>query len=144
MLINPLSDILRELDWTSPAEVYHLLVPLVATPEYRYELLTGLITSAGSRTESLVSIAAWLQKSTLQALSDTSQLRHSSQCLSEYINQLPTMEGDTTVNLQDVVREFNSILENYFHDDRVSIALLEVIGILFESGTLSRVGDEAL
>jgi len=114
----------RELDWTSPAEVYHLLVPLVAIPEYRYELLTGLITSAGSRTESL--------------------LRHSSQCLSEYINQLPTMEGDTTVNLQDVVREFNSILENYFHDDRVSIALLEVIGILFESGTLSRVGDEAL
>jgi hypothetical protein len=54
------------------------------------------------------------------------------------------MEGDTTINLQDVVREFNSILENYYHDDRVSIALLEVMGILFESGTLSRVNDDQL
>lgn len=49
-----------ELDWTSPADVYHLLVPLLAISEYRYELLTGLVTSAGSRTESLVSYVRYL------------------------------------------------------------------------------------
>ncbi|KAH8549512.1 armadillo-type protein [Umbelopsis sp. PMI_123] len=114
----------RELDWTSPADVYPLLVPLLAISAYRSELLIGLITSAGSRTESL--------------------LRHSSQCLSEYINQLPTKEGDVTLCLQDIVREFNWVLETYRHDDRVSIALLEVVGSLFESGTLSHVNDDQL
>ena len=43
------------MDWTAPADVYPRLVPMLAFPEYRYDLLTGLITSAGSRTESLVS-----------------------------------------------------------------------------------------
>ncbi|KAI8577490.1 hypothetical protein K450DRAFT_212781 [Umbelopsis ramanniana AG] len=113
-----------DLDWTSPADVYPQLVPMLAFSEYRFDLLTGLITSAGSRTESL--------------------LRYSSQCLSEYINQLPTKEGDTTVCLQDFVREFNSILEAHRNDDRVSIALLEVVGSLFESGTLLHLNDDQI
>lgn len=44
-----------DVDWTAPADVYPRLVPMLEFPEYRYDLLTGLITSAGSRTESLVS-----------------------------------------------------------------------------------------
>jgi Tubulin folding cofactor D C terminal len=44
-----------DMDWTSPADIYPRLVPMLAFSEYRFDLLTGLITSAGSRTESLVS-----------------------------------------------------------------------------------------
>ncbi|KAG2186104.1 hypothetical protein INT43_002542 [Umbelopsis isabellina] len=121
-----LNDIIsKHLDWTSPADVYPLLVPLIAVKEYRYEILTGLVTSAGSRSESL--------------------LRYSSQYLNEYINQLPAKESGTNdVQLQDVVREFNLILQNYQNVDRVSIALLGVVGGLFENGTLTKVNDDAM
>ncbi len=44
----------RDLNWSAPSDVYPVMVSLLKTPEYRLELLTGLITSAGGLTESLV------------------------------------------------------------------------------------------
>lgn len=47
---------IRELSWAVPSDLYPVMVQLLKIPEYRFELLTGLIASAGGLTESLVYI----------------------------------------------------------------------------------------
>jgi hypothetical protein len=44
----------RDLLWSSPSDLYPIMVQILKIPEYRLELLTGLIASAGGLTESLV------------------------------------------------------------------------------------------
>lgn len=43
------------INWTSPMEVFPKMVPLLSIPQYRLDLLTGIIASVGGLTESLVS-----------------------------------------------------------------------------------------
>lgn len=47
--------VFRDLSWSTPSQLYPVMVQLLKIPEYRFELLTGLIASAGGLTESLVS-----------------------------------------------------------------------------------------
>jgi hypothetical protein len=114
----------RELSWASPSGLYPVMVQILSIPEYRFELLTGLIASAGGLTESLV--------------------RHSSLCLTEYMDGLPINSSDDKVSLEVMFITFLEIFSKYAKQDRVTIPLLDVIGLLYESGTLSKVPNESL
>ncbi|KAI9279579.1 tubulin folding cofactor D C terminal-domain-containing protein [Sporodiniella umbellata] len=111
------------LNWSDPSEVYPVIVSLLRIPAYRFELLTGLITSAGGLTESLV--------------------RHSSSCLIEYMDNL-SVEDDKDYSLDILFGTFIQIFTAYEKQDRVTIPLLDVVGLLYESGTLSNIADEKL
>lgn len=45
---------MHDMNWLSPADVFHRLVKLLVVKEYRFDLLTGLVVSVGGMTESLV------------------------------------------------------------------------------------------
>ncbi|KAG1226647.1 hypothetical protein G6F35_002844 [Rhizopus arrhizus] len=113
----------RDLNWSAPSDVYPVMVSLLKTPEYRLELLTGLITSAGGLTESLV--------------------RHSSTCLIDYMDSL-SAEDATNTSLESLFKVFIDIFVKYEKQDRVTIPLLDVTGLLYESGTLLNITDEKL
>ncbi|RCI04360.1 hypothetical protein CU098_011555 [Rhizopus stolonifer] len=100
----------RDLNWLAPSDVYPIVVSLLKIPEYRFELLTGLITSAGGLTESLV--------------------RHSSTCLIEYMDSLP-IEGNTDCSLESLFEVLIDIFVKYEKQDRITIPLLDVAGLLY-------------
>ncbi|CAJ0763038.1 13373_t:CDS:2 [Entrophospora sp. SA101] len=43
----------KEIHWIKPSELYPRLIKLLILPEYRFDLLTGLVIAAGGLTESL-------------------------------------------------------------------------------------------
>lgn len=45
----------RDIPWSTPSELYPAVTPILGVAEYRLDLLTGIITSAGGLTETLVS-----------------------------------------------------------------------------------------
>ncbi|KAF9275663.1 hypothetical protein BGZ68_010600 [Mortierella alpina] len=115
-----------ELNWLQPAEVYPRVIQLLNLPEYRSELLLGFIVSAGGLTESLV--------------------RHASACLTEFVSNLPITRADMdaaedsslnpTLTLVEFGHEIMSVVEQYEGQDRVIVPLLEVLDMLFESGSM--------
>lgn len=111
----------REVAWAAPSEVYPIMTRVLVAQPYRFPLLTGLITSAGGMTESLV--------------------RHSSTCLIQYLDGLSTT---TDPSLDDMARVFVAIFEAYTKQDRVVLPLMDVIGLLYESGTFANVSDVTL
>ncbi|KAI9247117.1 armadillo-type protein [Helicostylum pulchrum] len=113
----------EDLSWSTPSQLYPVMVQLLKIPEYRFELLTGLIASAGGLTESLV--------------------RHSSSCLTEYMDGLPITEPSDP-SLQDIFSTLLDIFTKYEKEDRVSIPLLDVFGLLYESGTLPKITNHAM
>ncbi|KAF9924456.1 hypothetical protein FBU30_005578 [Linnemannia zychae] len=114
------------LIWLQPSEVYSRIVQLLHLPEYRFELLLGLVISAGGLTETLV--------------------RHSSSCLTEFVSGLSITKCDSmdvddstatpTLTLVEFAHEIMKIIEQYEGQDRVVIPLLEVLDLFFESGIL--------
>lgn len=114
----------RDLSWSAPSDLYPVIVHLLKIPEYRFELLTGLIASAGGMTESLV--------------------RHSSSCLTEYMDGLPVETTKEEPSLEDMLNTLLEIFTKYEKQDRVTIPLLDVVGLLYESGTLSKITNEKL
>ncbi|KAL0073909.1 armadillo-type protein [Phycomyces blakesleeanus] len=150
--------ITRDLSWASASTLYPVMVHILALPMYRFELLTGLISSAGGLTESLV--------------------RHSSACLIEYMNSLPVGQtqvkttatvktnvqpqnqnqnqnqdqdhgqsatiGTSEATLQDISMTLLAIFAKNEKYDRITLPLLDVIGLLYESGTLSKLEDETI
>ncbi|KAG2226582.1 hypothetical protein INT45_005068 [Circinella minor] len=115
--------ITRDISWASPADLYPVMTHILAAEPYRFELLTGLISSAGGLTESLV--------------------RHSSSCLIDYMNGLPTTSSEQ-LSLEDMARNLLKIFTNYEKQDRVILPLLDVLGLLYESGTLGRIEKDAI
>ncbi|KAG2210327.1 hypothetical protein INT47_003312 [Mucor saturninus] len=115
--------ITRDLSWAAPSDLYPVMVHLLKIPEYRFELLTGLIASAGGLTESLV--------------------RHSSSCLTEYMDGLPIHEP-ADPSLDAIFATLLQIFTKYERQDRVTIPLLDVVGLLYESGTLSKITNHSL
>ncbi|OBZ90614.1 Tubulin-specific chaperone D [Choanephora cucurbitarum] len=113
----------RDLSWSTPSDLYPVMVHILAIPEYRFELLSGLIASAGGLTESLV--------------------RHSSACLIDYMNNLPVTEP-TQLSLEVMFKTLSDIMSKHEKQDRVTIPLLDVIGLLYESGTLLKITKESL
>ncbi|GAN10993.1 tubulin-specific chaperone D-like [Mucor ambiguus] len=111
------------LQWSSPSDLYPVMVHVLKIPEYRLELLTGLISSAGGLTESLV--------------------RHSSSCLIEYMDSLPTTEP-ADPSLEAIFTALLDIAVKYEKQDRVTIPLLDVLGLLYESGTLTKIRNNSL
>ncbi|KAI8979034.1 armadillo-type protein [Pilobolus umbonatus] len=112
----------KDLTWTVPSDLYPVMVHILQIPEYRVELLTGIIASAGGLTESLV--------------------RHSSQCLIDYMDSLPV---DSTVDpsLESLFNTLLDIAMKYEKQDRVTVPLMDVIGLLYESGTLIKIENKA-
>ncbi|KAF9354091.1 hypothetical protein BGX26_008096 [Mortierella sp. AD094] len=116
----------NELNWLQAAEVYPRIIQLLNLPEYRSVLLLGFIVSAGGLTESLV--------------------RHSSACLTEFVSNLPITSNDIevddnpssppTLTLVEFGNEIMNIVEKYEGQDRVIVPLLEVLDMLFESGSM--------
>ncbi|KAI8082900.1 tubulin-specific chaperone D-like protein [Halteromyces radiatus] len=130
-IIIPHHDKLKELltsdlSFSTPGELYPVMVDLLYYPSYRLELLTGLIASAGGLTESLV--------------------RHASSCLIEFINKLPPNTNDTSDNCsrEDIIRTMYDIFARYEKQDRVIIPLMDVIGLLYETGSLSVIENETI
>ncbi|KAF7732752.1 hypothetical protein EC973_000024 [Apophysomyces ossiformis] len=125
---NPLLDIAdrdilktyitRNLSWESPAALYPTIVHVLSIPAYRLELLTGLISSAGGLTESLV--------------------RHSSTSLIAY------MRGLEVTQLQEVCQTLLEIFAKYEKDDRVTMPLLDVVGLIYDSDILSLLPDNII
>ncbi|KAI8360820.1 armadillo-type protein [Blakeslea trispora] len=113
----------RDLSWSTPSDLYPVMVHILTIPEYRFELLSGLIASAGGLTESLV--------------------RHSSTCLIEYMNSLPITEP-ASLSLEVMFRTLSDMMSQYEKQDRVTIPLLDVIGLLYESGILLKITKESL
>lgn len=99
------------------------MVQILQIPEYRHELLTGLISSAGGLTESLV--------------------RHSSTCLIQYMDQLP-IESTEGPSLEILFKTLVNIFIRNEKQDRVTVPLLDVLGLLYESGTLTKVTKDTL
>ncbi|KAI8970360.1 armadillo-type protein [Mycotypha africana] len=127
-LIYPGKEFLRDkfqraLEWLSPSDMYLTMVQILDIPEYRFELLTGLITSAGGLTESLV--------------------RHSSACLIEYTGNLP-LKASSGPSLQEFFTTLLNIFVKYDKDDRIIQPLLDVTGLLYATAILSRIPDENL
>ncbi|KAI8380956.1 tubulin folding cofactor D C terminal-domain-containing protein [Radiomyces spectabilis] len=116
--------IAKDLDWSSPAMLYPVMVNLLALPEYRFDLLTGLIASAGGMTESLV--------------------RHSSACLIDYADRLPVTADETDLCLELVATDILQIFANYEKQDRVTIPLLDVVGLLYESAVFTKISKESI
>ncbi|OZJ03190.1 hypothetical protein BZG36_03316 [Bifiguratus adelaidae] len=108
----------RNINWQSPAEVFSKMVPLLAIGQYRTQLLTGLIISAGGLTEALV--------------------RHSSVSL---LNYIASLSSSTSPSLETILMCILDIFQSHSKKDRVSIPVLEVLGMLFENGTMSRWED---
>ncbi|KAF8985418.1 hypothetical protein BGZ46_004276, partial [Entomortierella lignicola] len=113
----------NELNWLQAAEVYPRVIQLLNLPEYRSVLLMGFIVSAGGLTESLV--------------------RYSSACLIEFVSNLPITSNDIeansstpTLTLVEFGNEIMNIVEKYEGQDRVIVPLLEVLDMLFESGSM--------
>ncbi|KAG2190201.1 hypothetical protein INT46_006400 [Mucor plumbeus] len=113
----------QNLLWSSPSDLYPVMVHILKIPEYRLELLTGLISSAGGLTESLV--------------------RHSSSCLIEYMDSLPISEP-ADPSLEVIFKVLLDIAIKYEKQDRVTIPLLDVLGLLYESGTLTTITNNSL
>ncbi|KAI9310691.1 armadillo-type protein [Dichotomocladium elegans] len=111
--------IARDLSWSSPAELYPVVTPILSSSLYRYELLAGLIASAGGLTESLV--------------------RHSSNCLLEYMNTLRVEGGNEDACLTSMVKTLLDLFSNYEKQERVILPLMDVIGLLYEAGILNKI-----
>ncbi|KAG0166735.1 hypothetical protein DFQ28_006283 [Apophysomyces sp. BC1034] len=108
----------RTLLWESPAVLYPTIVHVLVIPAYRLELLTGLITSAGGLTESLV--------------------RHSSACLIEYLRNLEVTQ------LQEICQTLLEMFVKYEKQDRVTMPLLDVVGLLYDSDILSALPNDSV
>ncbi|KAI8140356.1 tubulin folding cofactor D C terminal-domain-containing protein [Fennellomyces sp. T-0311] len=113
-----------ETSWASPADLYPVVTNILSAEPYRFELLTGLVSSAGGLTESLV--------------------RHSSSCLIDYMNGLPITSTEGELSLETMAREIIKIFVNYEKVDRVMLPLMDVIGLLYESGTLGKIQKESI
>ncbi|RUS22812.1 hypothetical protein BC937DRAFT_86672 [Endogone sp. FLAS-F59071] len=113
----------ENLNWASPADVYPRMVRVLVVPEYRFDLLTGLISSAGGLTDA---------------------------CLIDYVSSLPVIVAGATasdpysLSLTNIVQAIVSMFTPFFKQDRVTIPLLEVTGLLFETGTLNNIEDETI
>ncbi|CAO3632731.1 unnamed protein product [Cunninghamella blakesleeana] len=117
--------ITSDLSFAVPGELFPVMVNLLAYPEYRFDLMTGLIASAGSLTESLV--------------------RYASSSLVDYISNLPTSSTPTEkCSVEDIYTTILDIFKKYEKLDRVIIPLMDTIGIFYESGLFSNINDESM
>ncbi|CAO3634880.1 unnamed protein product [Cunninghamella echinulata] len=115
--------ITRELSFSIPGELFPVMVNLLSFPEYRFDLMTGLITSAGSLTESLV--------------------RHASSSLIDYIAKLPSASTNgNECTLEDIYSTLLDIFKKYEKQDRVIIPLMDTIGVFYESELFSSISNE--
>ncbi|KAI9308157.1 tubulin folding cofactor D C terminal-domain-containing protein [Cunninghamella echinulata] len=115
--------ITSDLPFSIPGELFPVMVNLLSFPEYRFDLMTGLITSAGSLTESLV--------------------RHASSSLIDYIIKLPlTPTNDNGCTLEDIYSTLLDIFKKYEKQDRVIIPLMDTVGVFYESGLFSNISNE--
>ncbi|KAK9767248.1 hypothetical protein K7432_003080 [Basidiobolus ranarum] len=112
-----------KLNWYSAMAIYPRMVYVLVIPEYRLDLLTGFIVSAGGLTESLV--------------------RHSSSSLVEFISELSTDNDSDTLTVQKICVSLIAIMDNYAKQDRVIVPLLEVLDMLFERETLQPLEDNS-
>lgn len=115
----------EEIHWASPSELYPRMVKLLVIPEFRFDLLTGLIVAAGGMTESLV--------------------RYSSATLIEYANLLPnnsSIISSSEFSIIDFAKSLLDIAKYSEKQDRILVPLLETVDFLFEAGTLQKITNE--
>ncbi|KAI8059095.1 tubulin folding cofactor D C terminal-domain-containing protein [Gongronella butleri] len=109
--------ITSDLEFGQPSELYPVIVECLALDAYRFELLTGLVASAGALTESLV--------------------RHASASLLAYMEAAAQQQQGSA--LEDVLNTFVAIFAAYDKQDRVTLPLMDVLGLVYESGLGARV-----
>ncbi|KAI8844719.1 armadillo-type protein [Chytridium lagenaria] len=115
------------MNWLNPAQVYPLMVPLLAHDFLRRDLMLGLVVSVGGISESLV--------------------RQSTSSFVAFANSLP-LTSDTDLTLIGLLESFQEL----FDDDnlpmgketreRVSASLLEVCDVLIGCGAIGRAVEE--
>jgi hypothetical protein len=70
-------------------------------------------------------------------------VRHASSNLIKYASSLPVgSTGTQDCSLEDVIRTMFDIFARYEKQDRVIIPLMDVIGLLYETGALIQVKNE--
>ncbi|ORX57643.1 ARM repeat-containing protein [Hesseltinella vesiculosa] len=108
-----------DLDFGSASDLYPVMVQILDFSEYRIELLTGLITSAGAITESL--------------------MRYASSSLMDYIRTLPVSNDGVNVSVEELMQTWAVVFMKYEKQDRVTLPLLDTLGQLYEFGIASTV-----
>ncbi|CAI2185042.1 19151_t:CDS:2, partial [Funneliformis geosporum] len=122
--VLPKDEVIR---WINPSELYPRMVKLLVIPEYRFDLLTGLVLAAGGISESLV--------------------RYSSSKLLDYASTLSidppyVSSSESKVSLTEFAKSLLDIAQHFQKHDRIIIPLLEVVDLLFEAGTLQKINNE--
>ncbi|TPX62107.1 hypothetical protein PhCBS80983_g00682 [Powellomyces hirtus] len=115
-----------EMSWSSAAESYPTMIPLLTIPQFRIQMLSGLVVSIGGLSESLV--------------------RHSSTSFVQFVNNLPDMSSPSSsdMTLGDLFDALLQVFRQYHRQDRVSMCILETLDLLFGCGAIARCGDAAL
>nr|KAJ3417659.1 hypothetical protein HK105_000960 [Polyrhizophydium stewartii] len=110
------------INWLNPRAVFPIMVRLLHVRAVRAEVLTGLVVSMGSLTESLV--------------------RHSSSALVEFLGTLPrALDASETPN--DVLERVHvldalvQVFVAHHKDERVSVPVLETVDVLLNSAMLT-------
>lgn len=70
-------------------------------------------------------------------------MRHSSSCLVDYMNQLP-VESSKDTSLEAIFKTMINIFIRNEKQDRVTVPLLDVLSLLYESGTLTKITNDTL
>ncbi|KAJ3037081.1 hypothetical protein HDV00_002086 [Rhizophlyctis rosea] len=124
-LVKGLREVLgrdAQINWNNPAEVFPRMVKVLELEAYRREVLVGLVVSVGGLTESLV--------------------RHSSSSLIDFLGMLPdSSTPSTSFSITTFFDELADLFTRRAKQDRVTIPLLEVLDVLFGSGSVGRCVD---
>ncbi|CAG8620624.1 15997_t:CDS:10, partial [Racocetra fulgida] len=76
----------------------------------------------------------------MKILTGNEEVRYSSSTLLDYANELPvTSPEDSSLSLPELANELLNIFRHNEKQDRITIPLLEVLDLLFESGTLQKI-----
>ncbi|KAI8799511.1 tubulin folding cofactor D C terminal-domain-containing protein [Cladochytrium replicatum] len=123
------------INWLNPSDVFPLVVKCLGLPEYKRQVLTGLVVSIGGLTESLVRSSSSSLVEFLSTLPDGPVPDNTS------ASDLPDISHGDQNTIGDFFAVVLELLRKFKKQDRVSGPLLEMLDVLFGAGVVSRVKD---
>ena len=107
----------RPVDWSSPADTFPLLVPLLSCPSFRLPLLSGLVVAVGGLTESVV--------------------RHSSAALSAYLSSV------SAADCEAVAAGLVAVLHRFKGQARVVVPCFKTVSTLLDASLLDELSEHS-
>ncbi|KAL7752331.1 hypothetical protein RI367_002377 [Sorochytrium milnesiophthora] len=123
--LEPLRKVITEthIDWLFPSSVFATFIPLMHIPSMRQSLLSGIAISIGGLTESLVKPA--------------------STALTDFLGTLPAAH-DSELSLNQVGATIVDIMRAHERDDRVIIAVLEMLDVVYSAEVMYKLTDQTV